>query len=776
MAAVYKTVSKKQARQLAKQQESDEEDAVMEELLADADDTSDSEDEEEENTTESAKKQLAAGLMPKTRVLMLTSRGVTSRHRHLLADLTALLPHTHKESKLDSKKKAAGYNLLLNSLADLHSCNVIFFLEAKKNGQDLYLWLSRPPNGPTVKFHVNNLHTMAELNTGFAGNCLKGGRGIVVFDQSFDEQGPVMSQPGNEYRGLIREMLRSVFCVPRRGVKGMKPFIDRVIGIYGVDGKIWIRIYEIRESEGGNKKTDGLEKSDKPVLKSKDGPELSLVEIGPRFVLTPIVILEGSFGGPVIYENKEFVSPNQVRRDIRVSKAARYAKRRDVQTERLSKRSNLQLGQGERKPGPLDTRTLQPHVVSAIMAFTPTFSPSWLQGASLYTSELLTATSAMAQLFPVFVSPKRGLILSIGTMAFHHLATELLLHIFRSCETTSDVLNLASTCRRFRAVFNRSNKLQILMDVAGSEFGPLDDIIQIVTYNTSQPAHIFRTAPLTTSLLKQIVKIGRVAQKWEIIYPIKKWKLDFENRRSLSDEERFRLRRAIYRLWLYHRAFHTPDYDRYSRNLRSTVVERAQLLHNWSTPDLAEIEDVRLIIGDIVQNHICPSNGTIQRKFRKRYPESNHQLTFNIHLNYPTNDALTPYGGFDPNTNPDYITNHYFYTNHSATFTNSSAKYRSRFRNDLFHEPGAEGWGDEIPHYYIVQDMMKLDPRQVLWLREHCPLKEQVEAFVLSLGDWFRENGETFGDTLEWVMRERGDDIEEFRTAIAERELGVAWE
>ncbi|KKK18714.1 ribosome biogenesis protein [Aspergillus rambellii] len=361
MASVYKTVSKKKARELARQQEEDEEDLEMGDFLADADDTSDSEEEEEEqeNSTESAKKQLAAGFMPKTRVLMLTSRGVTSRHRHLLADLSSLLPHTHKESKLDTKKKTAGYNLLLNSLADLHSCNVIFFLEAKKNGQDLYLWLSRPPNGPTIKFHVNNLHTMAELNAGFSGNCLKGGRGIVVFDQSFDEQGPLMSKPGSEYRGLIREMLRGVFCVPKRGVKGMKPFIDRVIGIFGVDGKIWIRVYEIRESESGNKtKSEGNEDGAKPAIKSKDGPELSLVEVGPRFVLTPIVILEGSFGGPVIYENKEYVSPNQVRRDIRVGKAARHTSRRDAQTDRLSKRSGLGLGEGERKPGPLDTRTL----------------------------------------------------------------------------------------------------------------------------------------------------------------------------------------------------------------------------------------------------------------------------------------------------------------------------------------------------------------------------------------------------------------------------------
>ncbi|GAD98003.1 ribosome biogenesis protein BRX1 [Paecilomyces variotii No. 5] len=355
MAAVYKSISKKASRPT--QEELSDEDVAMDELW-DGDETSDSDedDEEVEDAEEDGKKQMSTnttGQMPKTRVLMLTSRGVTFRHRHLLSDLCALLPHTHKESKLDTKKKTAGYNLLLNSLADLHSCNVIFFLEARKRGQDLYLWLSRPPNGPTIKFSVSNLHTMGELGTGFAGNCLKGGRGIVVFDRSFDENGPDMAKPGTEYRGLIREMLRGVFSVPKRGVKGMKPFVDRVIGIYGVDGKIWIRVYEIRESEPGKKKVEGGE-GEKPAPRSKDGPEISLVEIGPRFVLTPIVILEGSFGGPVIYENREYVSPNQVRREIRLSKAGRYAQRRDVQTERIAKKS--ELGLGKKKRDALDTR------------------------------------------------------------------------------------------------------------------------------------------------------------------------------------------------------------------------------------------------------------------------------------------------------------------------------------------------------------------------------------------------------------------------------------
>lgn len=85
MAAVYKTVSKKQSRQIAEDQ--DEVDMEMEDLLAAADDTSDSDEDEDEHTAEAAKKQLAAGFMPKTRVLMLTSRGVTYRYvQDFLAD------------------------------------------------------------------------------------------------------------------------------------------------------------------------------------------------------------------------------------------------------------------------------------------------------------------------------------------------------------------------------------------------------------------------------------------------------------------------------------------------------------------------------------------------------------------------------------------------------------------------------------------------------------------------------------------------------------------
>jgi ribosome biogenesis protein BRX1 len=168
---------------------------------------------------------------------------------------------------------------------------------------------------------------MGEL--GFGGNCLKGGRGVVVFDKSFDDQ-----IGGSEVSSLLREMLRGVFCVPSKGVRGMKPFIDRIIGIYGLDGKIWIRIYEIRESE---KKLTETQKAE-----IQAGTDISLVEIGPRFVLTPIVVLEGSFGGPVLFENKEFVSPNQIRSEARLRKAGKYGQRRDEAERRVIKKRDLE--------------------------------------------------------------------------------------------------------------------------------------------------------------------------------------------------------------------------------------------------------------------------------------------------------------------------------------------------------------------------------------------------------------------------------------------------
>jgi ribosome biogenesis protein BRX1 len=193
---------------------------------------------------------------------------------------------------------------------------------------------------------------MEELH--FTGNCLKGSRPILSFDASFD------SAP---HLRILKELFLHIFGVPK-GARKAKPFIDHVMGFTLADGKIWIRNYQISETEASAVSTSETPGDEKPTVKAREKgkeTEISLVEIGPRFVLTPIVIQEGSFGGPIIYENKEFVSPNQIRSEIRQKKAGRYNARAEQSVERLAKKGELGLrtSGGRTKPrDALDTAEL----------------------------------------------------------------------------------------------------------------------------------------------------------------------------------------------------------------------------------------------------------------------------------------------------------------------------------------------------------------------------------------------------------------------------------
>mgnify|MGYP003706489619 FL=1 len=57
------------------------------------------------------------------------------------------------------------------------------------------------------------------------------------------------------------------------------------------DGKIWFRNYQILNHE------------EKMFKATDDISQLVLIEIGPRFSLTPIKGFEGSLGGEALYQN-----------------------------------------------------------------------------------------------------------------------------------------------------------------------------------------------------------------------------------------------------------------------------------------------------------------------------------------------------------------------------------------------------------------------------------------------------------------------------------------
>lgn len=358
-------------------------------------------------------------------------------------------------------------------------------------------------------------------------------------------------------------------------------------------------------------------------------------------------------------------------------------------------------------------------------------------------------------------------------MQLSDLPNELLLHIFQSCSSIPDVLNLAATCHHFRSILTPSQRLPVLFQVAEAQFGPLADAISLVTHNTSQPAHIPRVSPpLSFALLTRLLEVGRVANQWTAIYPMRRWRgPDSASRRLLSSRECYRVRRAVYRLWLYTAAFHTVHHPRTTRLSLPIIGIRAALLRPWSTTQLAEILDLHYIFRGVLESFICPSNSQVLRRHRARY------------LNNSSAPALR------------FV--------QSGFSTVQMARAKQVLAQDIFQRPvhvmsiydyPADvrlGWGDEISNYYVVEDMLKLDPGQLLYLYECVTgssptassgvwylnhdyhsgggMTEQcgvVEAFVGGLGEWFENNGSTLAQTAEWVLENRGEDFKELKQEV----------
>ena len=163
----------------------------------------------------------------KQRVLILSSRGITARYRHLLEDLKKLIPHHKTDSKLDDK----GDIQAVNEIADMKSCNQVVYLETRKH-QDLYMYIGKTPDGPSAKFHVVNVHTMDELK--LTGNCMLGSRPLLNFDAAFNN---------TPHFRLIKNLLSDAFGTPLGHPKS-KPFVDRIMSFFIVKNNICKSSYD----------------------------------------------------------------------------------------------------------------------------------------------------------------------------------------------------------------------------------------------------------------------------------------------------------------------------------------------------------------------------------------------------------------------------------------------------------------------------------------------------------------------------------------------------
>mmetsp|Transcript_30283 Transcript_30283/g.74431 ORF Transcript_30283/g.74431 Transcript_30283/m.74431 type:complete len:323 (+) Transcript_30283:54-1022(+) len=243
----------------------------------------------------------------KQRVLVIASRGIIHRFRHLMLDLQKLLPHSTKDAKMESKDRP----MVINEICEMKGCNNALYFETRKH-KDLYLWVAKTPLGPSAKFLVQNIHTMGELK--FTGNHLMGSRPFLVFDAAFD------SEP---HLQLLKEMFQHTFGCPK-GHRRSKPFVDHTMSFYVLDGRIWVRNYQITSKDG----------SSEPIL----------VEVGPRFCLQLHRIFAGAFQGATLYSNRDYVSPNVIRAREKLAKSVKYAARKEGQrksVERMQLRPEL---------------------------------------------------------------------------------------------------------------------------------------------------------------------------------------------------------------------------------------------------------------------------------------------------------------------------------------------------------------------------------------------------------------------------------------------------
>lgn len=224
----------------------------------------------------------------KTKVLVLCSRGVNHQDRHLMLDMRQVIPHSKKDCKFDKKDSLTA----LNEVAGLANCDKCLYFENRK-GKLLLMWASNINGGPSAKFLVSGVHTMADIK--LIGNCLKGSRPILSFDQYFEKI---------PHLQLIKELFIQIFNVPYKHPKS-QPFVDHVVTFTYLDGHIWFRNYQIL-----------------------DQSEMTLAEIGPRMVLMPMLVLSSSFHGKVIWAN--------YKRSTKIEKKSKYKKikpNKSVKTE-----------------------------------------------------------------------------------------------------------------------------------------------------------------------------------------------------------------------------------------------------------------------------------------------------------------------------------------------------------------------------------------------------------------------------------------------------------
>ncbi|KAF8358229.1 hypothetical protein PRIPAC_93224 [Pristionchus pacificus] len=273
-----------------------------EERMSDVEALSEESSSDSEDEVDKKEERKESKWINRERVLVFCSRGADFRARHLMNDMKAMMPHAKGESKMD---KSAPMNQIAE-IALMKNCTKTIYFETRKH-KDLYMWMGNISDGPTVKFLVNDVHTMKELK--MTGNVLKGSRPVLSFDATFDKE---------PHYALIKQVLTQTFSTPNHHPRS-QPFIDHVFTFsITPNHRIYFRNFQIVDET------------------------LQLQEVGPRFVLHVDKIFSGAFEGEVLYENPLYVSPTASRRIMKQKKADAFAQKKQQQEDYKKKKIKIE--------------------------------------------------------------------------------------------------------------------------------------------------------------------------------------------------------------------------------------------------------------------------------------------------------------------------------------------------------------------------------------------------------------------------------------------------
>ena len=250
----------------------------------------------------------------KNRIMIIASRGVSHQERHLVNNLLNLIPNAKKECKIE--KDIAKEEL--SNICYMHNCKYCLYFEHRK--RELVLWMFKSPEGPCIKFSVENIRSMDEIK--LLGNCIKFSRPLLSFDESFNKE---------PYLLLIKEIFCQCFNSPK-GHPKTKPFYDHQICFYQINNKIFFRCYQI------------LNELKEKFTNEDQEDKIQLLEIGPRFSLTLIRIFSDALGGKTLYKNLSYFSPG-----ILLKKKAFNFKNRKMKENEVKRKLNEKIENEHKK-------------------------------------------------------------------------------------------------------------------------------------------------------------------------------------------------------------------------------------------------------------------------------------------------------------------------------------------------------------------------------------------------------------------------------------------